>query len=63
MKRHWELLNNFTEIFIGFSKTSIGQITGYDTHFCVRMELFDAGNTCFKAFAGIETVKFSTAGH
>ena len=26
------------------------------------MELFDACNTCFKAFAGIETMKFSTAG-
>ena len=24
MKRHWELLKNFSEIFIGFSKTLIG---------------------------------------
>ena len=27
------------------------------------MELFDAYDTCFKAFTGIETMKFSTAGH
>jgi hypothetical protein len=27
------------------------------------MELFDACDTCFKAFAGIEAMKFSTAGH
>ena len=57
MVRHLEFLENFTKIMISFQISRIAYIAYNDTQFSICVQLFDACNTCFKAFSVIKTLQ------